>query len=113
MLLWYESINSAKLNLGLVYYGRGYTLADPSCNRVTCAWSSVSRALPCTNCGSVASLQEMELLVPQLGVRLQQLAADMKKQLTWGDQWIGYEDMETIAMKKHWASLRCFGGTMI
>ncbi len=61
----------------------------------------------------MASLQELERLVPQLGVQSQLLAEDMMKQLTWGDQWIGYDDMETIAMKKRWTSARCFGGTMI
>ena len=35
------------------------------------------------------------------------------KQITWEDQWIGYDDSETVAMKKKWASGFCFGGTMI
>ena len=35
------------------------------------------------------------------------------KQITWDDQWIGYDDYETTAMKKKWASGLCFGGTMI
>lgn len=35
------------------------------------------------------------------------------KQITWDDQWIGYDDSETAAMKKKWASGSCFGGTEI
>ena len=35
------------------------------------------------------------------------------KQITWGNQWIGYDDPDTIAMKKKFASGMCFGGTMI
>ena len=35
------------------------------------------------------------------------------KQITWGNQWIGYDDNETEEMKKKWASGHCFGGTMI
>ena len=35
------------------------------------------------------------------------------KQITWDDQWIGYDDAETVAMKKKWASGYCFGGTMV
>ena len=37
----------------------------------------------------------------------------MMKQITWDDQWIGYDDSETVGMKKNWASGFCFGGTMI
>jgi len=37
----------------------------------------------------------------------------MMKQITWEDQWIGYDDLETTAMKRKWASGYCFGGTMI
>ena len=111
--LWYDSVNPSKIVMGLAYYGRGYTLADPGCNSVGCAWSTVSRPGPCTNFGGVMSLQEIENLIPQLGVQPTLLANDMMKQLTWGDQWIGYDDLQTIAMKKQWASSHCFGGTMI
>jgi chitinase len=37
----------------------------------------------------------------------------MMKYLVWSDQWVGYDDLETIAMKTAWASTHCFGGTMI
>lgn len=33
-------------------------------------------------------------------------------ELTWDDQWIGYDDESTIARKKAWADDQCFGGTM-
>lgn len=37
----------------------------------------------------------------------------MMKQLTWDDQWIGYDDEETFAAKLAWADSRCFGGSMV
>ena len=111
--LWYDSVDPAKINMGLAYYGRGYTLADPSCNHVGCAWSTQSRPGPCTDFAGVMSLEEIENLIPQVGVQPTLLADDMMKQLTWSNQWIGYDDLETIGMKKEWASGHCFGGTMI
>lgn len=36
----------------------------------------------------------------------------MFKQLTFADQWIGYDDAETVALKKGWGNDFCFGGTM-
>ncbi|KAJ4288855.1 hypothetical protein N0V88_007185 [Collariella sp. IMI 366227] len=111
--LWYDGVNPAKVNMGLAYYSRGYTLADANCNSVGCQWKGPSRPGQCTNFGGVHSLQEIQRLITQLGVQPKLLAADMMKQLTFGDQWIGYDDMETIAMKRQWANNHCFGGTMI
>lgn len=111
--LWYAGVNPAKVNMGLAYYSRGYTVADPNCNTVGCQWKGPSRPGQCTNFGGVHSLQEIQRLIPQLGVQPKLLAADMMKELKFGDQWIGYDDMETIAMKRQWASSHCFGGTMI
>lgn len=38
----------------------------------------------------------------------------MVKQISWdGNQWMGYDDAETIAMKTGFANNRCLGGTMI
>lgn len=36
----------------------------------------------------------------------------MMKELKFDDQWIGYDDDETIKAKKDWADNWCFGGTM-
>jgi chitinase len=36
----------------------------------------------------------------------------MMMEVTWDDQWIGYDNDETIAQKKSWADNQCFGGTM-
>lgn len=111
--LWYASVNPSKINMGLAYYGRGYSLADTNCNHVGCVWSAQSRPGPCTNFAGVMSLKEIESLALQVGVKPTLLAGDMMKQLTWSDQWVGYDDLETIAMKKQWANAHCFGGTMI
>lgn len=112
--LWYDGISPSKVNMGLAYYARGYTVSSPNCNGVGCAWTSASRPAPCTNFGGVMSLQEIEnIIIPQLGVQPELLADDMMMQLTWGNQWIGYDNLETIAMKRQWASDHCFGGTMI
>lgn len=36
----------------------------------------------------------------------------MMKEITWDDQWVGYDDADTIKEKKAWADNQCFGGTM-
>lgn len=59
------------------------------------------------------SLIEIEALIVEKSLVPDLLAASMMKQITWDDQWIGYDDNETIAMKKTWANGLCFGGTMV
>ena len=111
--LWFDTLSPSKINFGLAYYGRGYTLANPDCANLGCPFIGPSLPGPCTNYAGVLSLAEIqgyiadEELVPEL------LQAAMMKQITWDDQWIGYDDAETVAMKKTWASGLCFGGTMI
>jgi chitinase len=37
----------------------------------------------------------------------------MIKQIVWDDdQWMGYDDIDTIALKKQWANEHCLGGTV-
>ncbi len=40
--LWFDKLTPAKVNLGLAYYGRGYTVSDPKCGK-----SIPPRYLPC------------------------------------------------------------------
>ncbi|KAI0865017.1 hypothetical protein F4860DRAFT_527723 [Xylaria cubensis] len=112
--LWYDKVDPSKINMGLAYYGRGYTVEDVDCTTVGCKWSGTSRPAPCTNFGGVMSLQELQaIVIPEVGVKPILDPNAMMKYLVWGDQWIGYDDLETIAMKKAWGSSHCFGGTMI
>lgn len=111
--LWFDALDPAKINFGLAYYGRGYTLTDPACNYIGCSFSGPSLPGPCTNYAGVLSLVEIESYIKTKNLVPELLKASMMKQITWDDQWIGYDDSDTIALKKQWASGLCFGGTMI
>ncbi|POS77062.1 oviduct-specific glycoprotein [Diaporthe helianthi] len=111
--LWFDGLNPAKINFGLAMYGRGYTLSDPSCNSLLCSFSGPSKAGPCTNFDGVMSLVEIKQLIKQRGLEPKYLADSMMKQITWDDQWIGYDDEDTFAAKMAWADGLCFGGTMV
>jgi len=47
-LLWRNNIDPAKVTLGLGFYGRSFTLTDPSCSHTGCEFSSAAPAGPCT-----------------------------------------------------------------
>jgi chitinase len=112
MPLWFNGLNPAKINFGLAMYGRGYTLADPSCKDLLCPFTGPSHAAECTGFDGVMSLIEIKQLIKKRGLTPKYLPDSMMKQLTWEDQWIGYDDEETFAAKKAWADGMCFGGTM-
>lgn len=110
--LWYDGLNPTKINLGVAYYGRGYTLSDPTCNTLLCPFQGPSLPGPCTNSAGVMSLVEIETLIAEKNLVPMLLELSAMKQITWDDQWIGYDDVNTIAMKKQFANSQCFGGTM-
>ncbi|KAK3290201.1 glycoside hydrolase superfamily [Chaetomium fimeti] len=112
MPLWYAALNPAKINFGLAYYGRGYTLANPACNTLGCGFTGPNKPFPCTAYPGVMSLAEGEKFARDNGITPKLLAGAMMKELTWDDQWVGYDDHETIEMKMRFASGLCFGGTM-
>ncbi|KAH6671248.1 glycoside hydrolase superfamily [Halenospora varia] len=111
--LWFAGLNPAKINFGTAYYGRGYTLADPSCSHLLCPFKDASKPGSCTNFPGVMSLREIEQKIAVDNLTPLLLPDSMMKQITWGDQWIGYDDAETIKMKQDWADGQCFGGTMV
>lgn len=111
--LWFDGLDPAKINFGTAYYGRGYTLTDPTCAYIGCSFKGPSNPAPCTNFPGVMSLIEIQTLIQQKGIVPEMIQASMMKQISWDDQWIGYDDADTIALKKQWASDTCFGGTMI
>ncbi|KUI70476.1 putative chitinase 3 [Cytospora mali] len=110
--LWFDELDASKINFGIALYGRGYTLSSPSCNELLCPFSGPSKPAVCTNSDGIMSLVEIEQLIEGKGLTPTYLPEAMMKQITWDDQWIGYDDADTIVAKKAWADAQCFGGTM-
>ncbi|KAF9774989.1 hypothetical protein IL306_006934 [Fusarium sp. DS 682] len=110
--LWFGGLDPKKLNFGLALYGRGYTVADKNCNDLGCSFAGPSKKGECTDFDGVMSLGEIKNLIKK-GVKSVYLKDSMMKQITWDDQWIGYDDEETFADKKAWAYGLCFGGTRV
>ncbi|KAI9146948.1 oviduct-specific glycoprotein [Paramyrothecium foliicola] len=111
--LWFDGLTPSKLNFGLAMYGRGYTLSDPSCSDLLCPFSGPSKPAPCTNFEGVMSLVEIQQLIKKRNLKPKFLEQSLMKQITWDDQWIGYDDEETFEAKRNFADGLCFGGTMI
>ncbi|KAK3208706.1 hypothetical protein GRF29_77g1643686 [Pseudopithomyces chartarum] len=110
--LTFAELDFSKINFGVALYGRGYTLKDKKCTDLECKFKGPSKPGVCTNGDGVLSLVEIEQLIKEKNLKPKYLPEAMMKQITWDDQWIGYDDAETIKNKKAWADDQCFGGTM-
>jgi GH18 family chitinase len=46
-------------------------------------------------------------------VNADDITLSYKVQITWDDQWIGFDNEASILEKINWANGHCFGGTML
>ena len=110
--LWFAGVSPEKVNLGLAYYGRTYTLSSPSCFDTNCAFSDAGRPGKCTNYPGILSNMEIQDLIQTKGLKPKLYPDAMVKQIVYDeDQWAGYDDEETYAMKRNLANRLCIGGT--
>lgn len=92
-------------------------MADPSCLSAGCPFvdGTGGTAGDCTGTSGVLSAAEInKILNTTTGVTttLDPVAAVMIA--TWdGDQWVSYDNAETLGMKVDYANAKCLGGTMV
>lgn len=62
-LFWRSDVPANRINLGLAFYGRSYTLEDPNCNEAGCPFSDPGVAGQCTvftpNRGNISSVKSL------------------------------------------------------
>lgn len=101
--------------MGLGYYGRAFTLKDPSCTDVLCEFSGPGKAGECTDApGTLAWFEIDHIKETNKNSRdIFNSTAQAKILVFDNDQWVGYDDEETLEIKRNWAKENCMRGTMI
>ncbi|KAK5129371.1 hypothetical protein LTR08_003556 [Meristemomyces frigidus] len=113
-LLWTAGVSPSSVNLGIGWYGRSFTLANPSCNTPGCVFTAGGNPGPCTNSSGTLSNAEINLIISQndLTPTFDNVAA--VNWITWGsNQWVSYDNGPSIQLKLQRANQLCLGGTMI
>ncbi|KAF1812796.1 glycoside hydrolase [Eremomyces bilateralis CBS 781.70] len=116
-LLWRNNINPERVVLGLGFYGRStypcFTMKDPSCMHAGCEFSDGAKGGACTGTPGVLSAHEIVQIIDDgATVTFDKEAA--AKIVTWdSDQWVSWDDAETLELKLNYANRRCLGGTMV
>ncbi|KAM5380330.1 hypothetical protein ACJZ2D_003432 [Fusarium nematophilum] len=113
-LLWRTGIDPDKVVLGLSFYARGFTAFDPDCTKPGCLFASGSDATRCSFDVGMVWNSEIDGIINEHGVQptLDEEAA--VNILSYGkNQWLTYENEETLKMKADFARGQCLGGVMV
>ncbi|KAI0419485.1 putative class V chitinase [Xylaria grammica] len=115
-LLWRAGVRPEKVVLGVGWYGRSFTLADPECHTPNGVCKFTQGATPgeCTNSlGTLSNAEIKRILDSGVGVEEYDATAGIKW-LTWNsNQWVSYDDGITMQQKINAANSLCLGGIMI
>ncbi|UJR08796.1 hypothetical protein I4U23_013052 [Adineta vaga] len=110
-----DGVKSDQLVFGLGYYGRSFTLESPSCKNLGCKFSGPGDPGSCTNSSGTLAWFEIEEIIAKNHQKTVKLdSSSMSKILTWGNnQWVAYDDEETLSMRRQYAKEHCLRGVMI
>lgn len=112
-LLWRSGVDPAKIVMGQGWYGRSFILNDPSCNKPVGVYefSDGGKARPCSDAAGILDLEEINDIISKNSLKPVHDEKAAVKWLTWeNDQLVSYDDTDTFAQKKDFASSRCLGG---
>ncbi|KAJ8481334.1 hypothetical protein ONZ45_g2973 [Pleurotus djamor] len=112
-MLLKAGVSLTKINLGIGFYGRSFTLANPSCNRGGCPMSGPGTPGPCTKGEGFLSYGEIEHLIQTRGLKPEYNSTSETMTLKYDNQWVGYENAATIAKKLKYVLDRRMPGVLI
>ncbi|KAF4943273.1 hypothetical protein FSARC_14968 [Fusarium sarcochroum] len=117
--LWRHDIDPEQINMGLSFHGRTFTAADKSCMKPGCKFNGPGRAGRSSREKGLLNYSEIDGLMPKDNIRLEsnpQLEYHKKeavKLVTYNDQWVAFDDAETLRQKSEYAQSHCLGGLMV
>ncbi|KAJ7220596.1 glycoside hydrolase superfamily [Mycena pura] len=103
-----------KITLGIGFYGRSFELSDPTCTTPGCHFSGPAPGGACTQADGILSFSEIEQILSQSTVQPVYDQAAQVKYLVYNDNdWISYDDAETLTAKVNFAKGAGLGGLMV
>jgi chitinase len=112
-LLWRNSISPSKVVLGLAFYGRAFTATSESCMTPGCTFESAAEKGPCSRENGILMNSEIIDIIKEKGLTPTLYEKEAVKVVHWGNQWVAFDDKETLKMKADFARGQCLGGVMV
>jgi glycosyl hydrolase family 18 (putative chitinase) len=115
-LLWRNNIKPQNVVFGIAFYGRSFTLKDPTCYQPNgaCNFTTGGNAGSCSNTQGILTYQEISARNNSLDVQtFYDPKTTVKYNVFNGNQWISYDDEQSFFDKKKFLSKRGLSGLMI
>jgi len=113
-LLWRNFVPANKVNLGIGFYGRSFTLTDPGCTTPGCGFRGGANPGPCSQNSGTLTYREIQHIIQQRRIKPVHDRVAAVKWITWDrDQWVSYDDAETIQQKIDFANAEGLSGLLI
>lgn len=113
-LLWRAGVSAANVVLGLGFYGRSFTLSDPSCTAPWCGFTQGGKAGECSAASGILTAAEISRIIEDKGLVAEYDEKAAVKWITWdSDQWVSFDDEETFVAKSTYAQGLGLSGTMV
>ncbi|KAK5654041.1 hypothetical protein OQA88_7719 [Cercophora sp. LCS_1] len=113
-LYWRNDIPPDKLNLGIGFYGRSFELADPACSKPGCIFKGGAAPGSCTANSGTLAYREIVDIIKQNNLKPYYEEEHQIKYIVWNqNQWVSYDDAETIKAKIDFANNLGLGGLLI
>ncbi|KAJ4113114.1 hypothetical protein NW760_014241 [Fusarium oxysporum] len=112
-LLWRNDINPDNVAMGMGFYGRAFTVERLSCSEPGCLFKDAGRPGECSAEAGILLNSEIDDITKQRGLKPKLYKEEAVRVLKWGNQWVSYDDEETLKMKTEFAQSRCLGGAMV
>ena len=115
-LFWRAGVDSSKVVMGQGWYGRSFTLADPSCSTPNgvCKFTGGANPGPCSKASGIFDYREISDIITKNNLQPVHDEKAGVKWITWdSNQWVSYDDAQTFQQKRDFANSRCLGGLMV
>ncbi|RDW84001.1 glycoside hydrolase family 18 protein [Aspergillus mulundensis] len=113
-LLWRNDIDPKKVVMGMGFYGRSFTLSDPACNTPGCGFSAGGNPGKCSASAGSLMFSEIQDIIDAGGAEVVHDEKAGVQMVTWDtNQWVSYDDDETLKAKMDYANELCLGGVMV
>jgi GH18 family chitinase len=115
-LLGRAGLSPSKVVLGLGWYGRSFTLADPSCTTPNgvCQFTTGGTAGECTkSSGTLSNTEIKRLIAAGTGTEPYDATAGVRWLTFDSNQWVSFDDGVTMQQKISFANSLCLGVIMI
>jgi chitinase len=101
--------------MGFGFYGRSFSLSNPTCTAPGCPFAGGGHPGPCSDASGILLYYEIQALLaqdPSL-VPVYDEAAAVKYVVFDNDQWVSYDDAATFRQKVDWANSIGLSGSLI